>query len=373
MFHFTDSELERRRLDTLALAAAHDCDAVLCFGENRSGVAVTYLTEWPVTRSALYALTASEHHLWVAFHNHVPAASRRARVDSVRDAYGDYLDDVFAVVGSAHRIATVGPIPPAVAALAQQNQSTLVAIDGPHARMRQLKSQEEIRALELGAEVSDAAALALIDACAPGVSDWQLLAAAKKAYTERGGLDHICYIAVTDMTQPDRDVPSQFPEGRIIGPTSMVTFELSASIVPEYPGQILRTVVLTEPVDEVLTLSTVAEQCKATLKAAMRPGVNTQELIALSGMIEQAGLTTNDDLFHGFGMGYLEPIATSASRRPNHSPDLVLTEGMAIVVQPNVTNAEHSLGVQTGELVVIEQAGARDLHDLPTGLIRAES
>ncbi len=371
MFQFSDSELIRRRHQLLSLADSHGCATVWAFGENRSGVAVTYLTEWPVTRGAVCALTADSCELWVSFHNHVPAARRRARVDSVRDMYEGYIDELFSTTNSGASVGTLGPIPPAVAARARDRQVAFVSLDRDHALLRQRKSGEEVAALELGAAVSDAAAEALISACIPGASDWDLLAAAKNAYTKRGGLDHICYISVTDIAHPDRDVPSQFPEGRVLTATSMVTFELSASIAPEYPGQILRTVLLGDPSDQVLELSRIAEECKAAIKAAMRPGVNARELIAHSAPIEAAGYSTTDDLFHGFGMGYLEPIATSASRVPNHSPDILLEEGMAIVVQPNVTTNDHTLGVQTGELVIVEAEGIRDLHRLPTGVIRA--
>jgi Xaa-Pro dipeptidase len=372
VFQFSDSELARRRTQLLSLANSLGCEGVWAFGENRSGVAVTYLTEWPVTRGAVCALTTFGCDLWVSFHNHVPAARRRARVDSVRDMYTGYLDELFATVKPKTAVGTLGPIPPAVTARAVEHHIALVSLDRDHAILRQRKSAEEVTALELGSAVSDVAAEALISACVEGASDWDLLAAAKNAYTKRGGLDHICYISVTDMARPDRDVPSQFPEGRVLTASSMVTFELSASIVPEYPGQILRTVTLAEPSEHVIALSGIAETCKAAIKGAMRPGVSARELIAHSMAIESAGYSTTDDLFHGFGMGYLEPIATSTSRVPNHSPDLLLEDGMAIVVQPNVTTSDHTLGVQTGELVIVEAEGVRDLHHLPTGLIRAK-
>jgi Xaa-Pro aminopeptidase len=369
-FYFSVGELARRRAATVALAENAGCFGVVAFGENRSGVAVTYLTEWPVTRGAILLLTSQICELWVSFHNHVPAASRKAQVDSVRDIAGGYLKEVFAPFSAGDSVATLGPIPIPVAQYAADNGFRLVPIDREHATERLIKSAEEIEALHKGAAASDIGALALIDACKPGASDWDLLAAAKGAYTAAGALDHICYISVTDMANPDRDVPSQFPEGRIVAKTSMVTFELSASAVSEYPGQILRSVLLGDPTDEVLALSAVAEECKALIKRKIAPGVSSTVLAEISDMIEQHGYTTTDDLFHGFGMGYLEPIATSRTRVPVHVPTLVLREGMAIVVQPNVTTQDHRIGVQTGELVMVDAKGARDLHTLPTGLVR---
>ncbi len=370
-FTFSDIEISRRRVSTLGIASGRDCSAVLAFGENRSGLAITYLTQWPVTRMAACYLAPDSCELWVAFHNHTPYARRVAKADLIHDFTDNYPGELFARVEPGSRIGTLGVVPTAIGKFAASIDVTLISLDKEHAALRMIKADEEIEALRLGATASDIGAQALIDACRVGVSDWELLAAAKSAYTRVGGRDHICYLTVTEMNKPDRDVPSQFPEGRVITSTSVITFELSAAIASEYPGQILRSVVMCEPTDTYAQLSEIAEKCKAIIKSTMRAGINTTELIEISTAIEDSGFTTTDDLFHGFGMGYLEPIATSQSRVPNHAPALDLRAGMAIVVQPNVTLPDHSAGVQTGELIVVGDSEVVELHDFPTGLIRA--
>lgn len=363
---FTAGEYAHRRTHTLALAQAAGADAVLSFGENRSGVCVTYLTGWAVTRSAAHRLTADDSVMWIDFPNHVPAARRRAVDVDVRA-----VDDTTSaeLLDGLHSAATLGPVPPGVRRLADERGVHLVAIDPEHALIRARKSPEEQEALRLGAQASDAGARALIEACVPGASDWDLLASARSAYTRMGAVEHICYIAVTEMDRPDRDVPSQIPEGRTLDRGSVVTFELSASVAPEYPGQVLRTVTLGEPTAEYRELHEVAMQCRAAVRQRIRAGVAAMELVEASAGIEQAGMTTTDDLFHGLGMGYLEPIGTSASREPVRCPAGTLEAGMAIVVQPNVTRADHGAGVQTGEMVLVRQNGFEDIHALPEGLV----
>ena len=59
-------------------------------------------------------------------------------------------------------------------------------------------------------------------------------------------------------------------------------------------------------------------------------------------------------------------------RRPRErraTPNVDLSAGMALVIQPNVTLIDHSAGVQTGELVVVTSTGITDMHTLQTGLI----
>ncbi len=365
-FAFTRQEYTRRRAATLRLAGERGAETVLSFGENRSGVAVTYLTGWPVSRIAVHRLTDGESRMWVQFHNHVPQARRIAVDTEVLNAYGSWIDDL---LGGVSRSGTLGHVPPAVAAAATERGIELVPLDGPHARLRQVKSAEELEALRLGAQASDAGARALIDASVPGATDWDLLAAARSAYTRAGARDHICYIGVADMADPDRDVPCQTPEGRVLRRGSVITFELSAAIAPEYPGQVLRSVTLGEPTDEYRHLHDVADQARAAMRAAVRAGVPARDLVGAASVIEESGFTTTDDLFHGLGMGYLEPIGSSMSRDPVQTPTGTLLAGMAVVIQPNVTTSDHRAGVQTGEMVLVTDSGLEDIHHIEGGLI----
>lgn len=365
---FSEGEFLRRREATLRLAGDVGARRVLAFGENRSGVGVTYLTGWPVTRTAWVSLDADTTRLWVAFHNHVPQARRiavRCSADDVADAVPGEL------VAGETVVATLGVVPLAIRQAAQGAGVDLVSIDAAHARLREIKSVEEAAALRLGARASDLGAEALIAACRPGATDWDLLAAARSAYTRAGARDHICYICVTDMDSPDRDVPSQVPEGRVLTERSVVTFELSAAVSPEYPGQILRTVFLGEPTDQYLRMHEVAAQAHAAMRASLHPGVAATEVVSAAAVIEAAGFTTTDDLFHGLGMGYLDPIGVSPSRSPRVEPQGVIREGMSIVVQPNVTTTDHRAGVQLGQMVLVGATGIEDLHQLTEGAVIA--
>lgn len=363
---FSAEEYAGRREATLALAEGLGATAVLAFGSNRSGIAVTYLTGWPVTRLAHYRLSRSESSLWVQFHNHVSSARRTAFGADVHDVDERTVEDL--VAGHACQ-ATLGTVPLSVRARAESTGTRLLPMDAPFAGLCMVKSAEEQQALRLGAEASDAGARALIAACRPGATDWDLLASARDAYTRLGARDHICYISVADMSSPDRDVPSQVPEGRVLGVGSVVSFELSASVAAEYPGQILRTVTLGEPTDEYRHLHEVAMSTRDAIRRQIRDGVPARALVDASRCVEDAGYTTTDDLFHGLGMGYLEPIGTTASRVPVHVPDMDLASGMAIVVQPNVTRRDHRAGVQTGEMVLVTDHGFKDLHRIQAGLV----
>ncbi len=363
---FSDREYERRRVDTLALARESGADRVLAFGENRSGLHITYLCGWAVTRLAWMSLQDDGAQMWVSFHNHVPAARRMAFGVEVEDVASLAVGDLFR---PGEVIATLGAVPAPIRAAAAEAGASLVSIDAAHADVRSIKSPEEQDALRLGARASDLGAEALVEACRPGATDWDLLAAARSAYTRAGARDHICYICVTDMDASDRDVPSQVPEGRVLTDRSVVTFELSASVAPEYPGQILRTVFVGHPTDEFLRLHDVAEQAHDDMRAALRQGATAQEVVSAAKCIESAGFTTTDDLFHGLGMGYLDPVGVSPSRMPRTDPRGSIHAGMSIVVQPNVTTSDHRAGVQTGQMVLVTDEGIEDIHFVRRGAL----
>lgn len=367
-FTFSDGEYERRRSATRRLAEDVGASTVLAFGENRSGLHVTYLSGWAVTRTAWLRLDGDGLDLWVSFHNHVPAAKRMANADRV----GDVVDaNPVDLLRAGRRIATLGNVPHPIRTAAADAGAALVSIDAAHAQLRSVKSAEEVEALRLGARASDLGAQALIDACQAGATDWDLLAYARSAYTRAGARDHICYIGVTNMDSPSSDVPSQVPEGTVLTDRSVVTFELSASVAPEYPGQILRTVFVGTPTDEYLELHRIADQAHAQMRAQVTAGAPSRLLVDAAGCIEESGFTTTDDLFHGLGMGYLDPVGVSPSRTPYAEPRGDLREGMSLVIQPNVTTTDHRAGVQTGQMIVVRPGGFEDLHELQEGPVMA--
>ena len=372
---FNADELGRRRRALEDVMAAEGLDAVVLYGANRSGSAVSWLTQWPVTREAHVLVMRGEPDvLLVSFYNHVPEARRRAAAADVRFAGDDPAATLTGLLrdrGAAGRpVGFVGSLPwDQYAALADDRR--LVDLNRAHTRLRMRKSDEEIAALRHAAALTDAAAGALVGGPLVGCTEHELTARIEAAYVAHGGMHHIHYVGVTPMSAPDRSVPAQWPRARAVEAGDLVTFELSAAVAPEYSGQLLRSVaVAADPSPQVRELHAVAEAALDAVSARLRPGVHAQELVDAAGVIEDAGFTTVDDLVHGFGGGYLPPVIGSRSRAIRPTPDLRLETGMTVVVQPNVATPDGRLGVQTGELLLVTEDGAERLHGFPRGLVR---
>jgi len=269
------------------------------------------------------------------------------------------------------RVGLIGPIGYKMYAALAAAVGTVVDLDGAYTRLRMIKSAEEIDWLRSGARLSDRAITSLRDNVAPGMTELDLGAFVEATYLAEGGTNHIHYFGVTSMSSPDRCVPSQYPTTRTIEAGDILTTEISASWWG-YPGQVLRSITVeAEPTDLYVKLHEVADAAFDAVTDVLVDGATAAQVIEAASVIEEAGFTIYDDLVHGFGGGYFQPIVGSASRMNGALTEVVFEAGMTVVVQPNVITPDELAGVQTGQLVLITKTGVEQLHQAPRGLWRA--
>jgi Xaa-Pro aminopeptidase len=370
---FSDAEMRRRRAAFGQEMARNGVEYALVYGANRSGSAVSWLTQWPVTREALLVAGRDEDDdvLLVSFVNHVPQARRLASVRvgwAGQRAIATALDHIASRGPMPGRIGLAGALPFDQYRLLTRQVPEVADLNAAYTRLRLVKSAEEIAALRRGAALTDAAISTLESALRPGATDDQVLAETEHAYVSRGGQHQIHYLGITAMDLPLVGVPAQWPTGRVIQHGDVVTCELSAAAAPEYAGQVLRTFTVgAPPTSLVAELHAVATAAFDSIAARLRPGARASDLEAAAAMVEQAGFTAIDDLVHGFGGGYLPPVVP-APGRPLTDPDFVLSPGMTLVVQPNIVTLDGLLGVQTGELLLVTEHGPQRMHEFPPGL-----
>jgi Xaa-Pro dipeptidase len=256
------------------------------------------------------------------------------------------------------------------AALAQ-TFGDVVDLGGAYTRLRLVKSDEELAWLRHAAALTDASCAAMLEAAAPGVTELELVAAIEGSYLGVGGTSWIHYLCVTSMADPQQCVPSQWPSDRPLAAGDVLSCELSTAWGVDYPGQLLRTfTVAAEPTPLYRELHDVAEAALTAIEDVLRAGTTPEDVVTAAEVIERAGFTTVDDLVHGFGGGYLPPVLGSRSRMLEPLPQLPFAAGMTVVVQPNVVTPDHLAGVQTGELLVVTDAGTERLHGFERGLGR---
>jgi Xaa-Pro dipeptidase len=373
---FSDREMAARaeRLD--AAMAERGAEHAIVYGANRFGSAVGWLTGWPVTREAVVVHSPGEQDLLlVNFYNHVPNARRIATASRVEWAGEHALETAIAELrrrgaSATATIAAIGPLPHA--AFERLGEfATTIDLGGEYTRLRLLKSEEEIEWTRVAARMTDDAVAALRRRALPGTSEPELAAAVERAYVARGGSTHIHYFGATTMAKPGVCVPAQWPSTRQLRSGDALSCEISASWWG-YAAQLLRTFTVdAEPTPLYRELHAVADAAFDAIVARLRPGASAGELVDASGVIEDAGYTTRDDLVHGFVGGYLPPILGSRSRVLSAVGEFTFEPGMMVVVQPNVVTADETAGVQTGELLLVTEDGAESMHDFERGLLAA--
>jgi Xaa-Pro dipeptidase len=337
---------------------------------------VPWLTGWPVTREAALVARPSEAGvMWVCYDNHVPNARAMAQRVEVRaggtSAPAAALEWIRGWPGQARRLGVIGAVPARAGAALAAAAGDVVFLDGEYARLRLVKSAEEIEWLRRGAAMSDDAVRALAAAARPGMTETECCAVLESGYIAAGGLTHIHYLGVTPMADPGLCVPAQWPSSRELAPGDALSCEISASY-HGYPGQVLRTfAIAADPVPRYRDLHDVADAAFDAMTARLAPGATATELTeAAADVILGAGYTVYDDLMHGYGGGYLPPVVSRACLEARHAPGFTFAAGMTVVIQPNVITRDERAGVQTGELMLVTESGCESLHACPRGLTR---
>lgn len=370
---FSDAEYARRHKLLAAAMARVAVDHLVVLTSNRSGNATQWVTAWPGTVEACTVFSPGvKMTMFMEWHNHVPLAEKIARGVDVQ--WGEHraiqktIDELKR--RGAKRVGTIGPL--AVPKYRQlEAHFEMTSLDAEYVRCRMIKSEEEIDWLRIGAAFSDAGFTALLAGTRPGLTERELADLVERAFIHRGGTNMIHYIGVTSMDNPHIFVPPQHPSPRRVQKGDVVFCELSA-FWWDYAGQVLRSfTVEAEPTPLYRDLHATAEAAFDAVTGVVRHGATMEDIVAASGVIEKNGFTTCDDLVHGFGGGYFQPILGSRSRPAGPLPKMTLEENMTVVVQPNVITPDQKAGVQVGELIRVTREGFERLHRAERGFFRA--
>ncbi len=369
---FSDAEYARRHKALAAVMEKAGVDHLLVITDHRSGNAPQWVTGWPGTVQA-YVVFKPGKKMWMAVEwvNHFPLA--RKMCPHMEVVWGEHrgLQKLIEELKrrGARRVGVMGPL---VVEKYRQLEAhfQMTGLDADYIRLRQIKSEEDLDWLRIGATMSDAGLAALLAGTKPGLTERELGAIVESAYVRHGGTTMIHYIGVASMAKPHIYVPPQHHSPRKVRKGDMVFCELSAYWW-DYAGQVLRTFTVGADATPLYRdLHATAEAAFDAVTRVVRHGATMQEILDATGVIERNGFTICDDLMHGFGGGYFQPIIGCKSRMAGPLPDMTLEENMTVVVQPNVVTRDLTAGVQVGELIRVTRTGFERLHKAKRGLFR---
>lgn len=372
---FSSEEYLRRHELTREWMEKQGLTGLILYANRYGGAGVDWLSNFP-PRHDTYLVwpLRGEATLLVQIFNHVPNAQRVSVIEDTRWGGADSAATVVEVLKAkgltGGRVGLVGKVPYTDHQILVSHLPGIDFIPAGkgYTRLRLVKSAEEHEWLQEGAKFTDKAMEALIRAAAPGVSEFELVAAIEASYTAAGGEHGIHFLVSTPMANPSAFVPAQNQTGRILNVGDAVISELSAG-VRGYAGQIHRPIAIGQkPTPLYQRVYDVAMEAYLRITAVLKPGATTGQVLDEADLIEKAGLSVCDDLVHGYGLGYLDPVLrTRATANSPQPEDFVFEENMILVVQPNVYDPESGAGLQLGNMLRISADGAVCMQDYPMG------
>jgi Xaa-Pro aminopeptidase len=234
-------------------------------------------------------------------------------------------------------------------------------------KIRYSKTAEDVECLRAAVNLADRAFPVFVDAISRGLNEFQIVAEVEYALKKMGAEDNFMLIS-TGQKEVYGMTP---PQNRTAKPGDLVLTELT----PQLNGwwcQICRTVVKGEPSDIQKRIFDIFMEAEEAGLALVKPGININDVARAEndvfrkyGYGEYTSSKYTRVRGHGHGM-HLDEAPTV-----NEGVDLVIEEGMVIVIHPNTYNPETGYMVM-GDPVVVTKDGNRMLSTTERKLFQAK-
>ena len=245
-----------------------------------------------------------------------------------------------------------GLLPAALATAIRSSSADIVSIEGYIEKLRLRKSPEEVECLRSAVKLADLAFPTFVDAISRGLNEFQIVAEVEYALKKMGAEDNFMLIS-TGQTEIYGMTP---PQNRIAKPGDLVLTELT----PQLDGwwcQICRTVVKGPSSDVQKRIFDIFLEAENAGLSLVKPGVSIHDVAK-----------AENDVFRKYGYG--EYVSSKYTRVRGHGHgmhldedptvnegvDLIIEEGMVIVIHPNTYNPETGY-VVIGDPVVVTADG----------------
>ncbi|HYM68494.1 MAG TPA: Xaa-Pro peptidase family protein [bacterium] len=340
--------------------AGSGVDALLLVkAENRR-----YVTGF--TGSAGIALVAGGAALLaVDFRYYEQAAAQATACEIVRG--GADLPGALATAARAHELRRIGfeaefmPYAQVERLREKLSPSELVPL-GDVDRVRWVKDDGEVAAIERAAEISDAGFAHMLTVLRPGMTE-RSAAVEFETFMRRAGAERLSFDLVF-ASGPRSALPHGRATDRVLEAGDLVTLDFGP-VCDGYTSDCTRTVVLGRPDDRQREVYALVLEAQRQAIVAVRGGASSRTVDAVGrGVIEAAGY--GEAFGHGLGHG----IGLEIHEGPSLSPrmDVPLEPGMVWTIEPGVYLPGWG-GVRIEDDVVVTAEGCRVLTHAPKDLI----
>ena len=386
---FSDEEFARRRALASQLMDKLGLSCLLVYGDSGH----CYMNQANVRWLANYAdhqynyvvlPREGEPTLFMSIPNMQPGAAAISAVEDVRWSVGGSRDLASAVAARVQELG-LGTAPIGVVGADSLRMPTVphhhhvtLTTELPGARLdyvtaefealRRVQSPEEVAWLRKGAEFTDLALEAMVEALRPGVREYELYAAQHGAYLSRGGQIVFSIISSTSMSTPRSPHPFPWPSERPLAKGDILLTEISASYWG-YSGQAIRAVAIGEPPSQYREFFAIAKEAYLGIQSVLKPGNTAEDVQRAGEVITEAGYTSLGPLVHGWGLGLAEPYIGLRGTDGWSSEPVPFEEHQTLMIQPNVTTLDKTGGLILGNLNRVTPAGGDSYQHFPLDFI----
>lgn len=226
------------------------------------------------------------------------------------------------------------------------------------------KSAEELQCIRKAGELCGAAMKALAARCRPGVTEYQLKAAAAAAILEGGGDVDFAIIGSTPMKNPSMIFGNPRPSGRALKEGDIVIMELAAGY-RGYSAQIGSPICLGEPPREVRRFfdEIVLPGFKKMVEVT-RPGHRLEELVEAGRFYRRNGVQSRPIHVHGIDFVSSSPHVF-ADHLQAEKFEAEFQPGMVLVIEPNAVSADGQFGIFFGHTFIVMRGEPECVDDYP--------
>ncbi|HXF36041.1 MAG TPA: Xaa-Pro peptidase family protein [Actinomycetota bacterium] len=347
-----DHALRRRRLGRALQGLG--CDGLLV----ARGPNVRYLTGFTGSNGQV-VVAADGRAVFLTDGRYEEQAAREAP-DVERVVYRDRRAPHHAAAAArALSVATLGfeaslPYREVEALRAEAGGIRLVPVEGAVERLRWVKDEAEVRALERAQELTDRAFEEVLGTLREGVTEREV-ALALEAAMRRAGAEDRAFPPIVAFGE-DAAEPHHRPADRPLAPGDVVKLDFGA-LVDGYHADMTRSVSLGPPPPEVRDLHALVLRAQEAGIAALRAGARAREVDrAARAVIEEAGL--GERFPHGLGHGVGLEIHEGPMLWPGGDEEV--PAGAVVTVEPGLYVPGLG-GVRVEDVVLVAPDGPRVL------------
>ncbi len=229
---------------------------------------------------------------------------------------------------------------------------------------RLVKSEVEIRCLEIGCDIADKVLQKIKETAGVGVKDFEVLAVMMDTLFREGSepASMVLYCSGKEHRHAGDGGYFQAPSQKALESGDIILVEFDSKYLG-YVAQYNQPYSVGAPNKEWQDIIAVARESYGNALKVLRPGITVGALDeAFITPIREAGYTFRNPPFHGIGLALEMPMGTYPAQ-PRHKPDasLKLEAGMVLEFEPHVVTLDGKKGLHIGIPVAVTETGCRQL------------